>query len=227
MKPNSFEISYTLAVMSILFNTSWASEVATNQENASKAERIPLIQIEGVPLTDGIRNLARQANLNCILDPRIVGPSGMFRKEPTLTVRWENITAEEALQKVLKTHQLTLVANPATTVARIIPANVIARPVPMSQLENDKTKPVTPINIDDVPLYDAIQHLARHSGLNVTIAPEIKQAMDRRLPVSVRWENITPRQGLMALLDNYDLILIEPDSSSAARVTLKTKAGKQ
>jgi hypothetical protein len=226
MKPYTLKVSSIIIAPIAFIDTGWASEVVTNQEVNPKAVRIPLIQMEGVPLRDAIRNLARQANLNYILDPRIVGSFGIFHKEPSLTVRWENITAEDALKKVLKEHQLTMVLNPATTVARIIPKNVVAQPVPISQMGSDKAKPVSPIMMDDVPLSDAIKNLARYIGLNVILAPEITE-MNRRIAVSVRWENITPRQALAALLDNYDLILIEGGNDSSARITLKTKAGNQ
>ena len=43
----------------------------------------------------------------------------------------------------------------------------------------------------------------------------------RQAKVSCRWEKVTARQALAALLDNYDLILIEPPGTSVARIAFK------
>src|SRR5581483_2866024 len=62
---------------------------------------IPLIVMDDVPLTDAIKNLARQANINYMLDPRISfgqpGPNGQPVPQPNVSIRWENISAEQAL----------------------------------------------------------------------------------------------------------------------------------
>jgi type II secretory pathway component GspD/PulD (secretin) len=81
---------------------------------ATAAEVIPLIQIEDVPLTDAIRNLARQANLNFQFDPRITASN-----QPNVSIRFENVTAAEALQAVLDNYDLQLVKDPRTRIARI------------------------------------------------------------------------------------------------------------
>src|SRR5437016_104107 len=59
---------------------------------------IPLIVMDDVPLTDAIKNLARQAGLNYMLDPKVafgqVGADGKPVPQPTVSIRWENVTAE-------------------------------------------------------------------------------------------------------------------------------------
>lgn len=140
MNPPRLKITCALAIMTILINGAWASEVVTKQMPTTK-ERIPQVIMKDVPLRDAIKNLARQAQLNYILDPHIVAEDGIFPKEPTVSFRWQNITAEEALQKVLKDHQLKMVLNPATSIARIMPTNVVVQPVPVGQLGRDKMKP--------------------------------------------------------------------------------------
>jgi type IV pilus assembly protein PilQ len=81
---------------------------------AIASEVIPLIQIEDVPLTDAIRNLARQANLNFQFDPRVTASN-----QPNVSIRFENVTASEALQAVLDNYDLQLVRDPRTRIARI------------------------------------------------------------------------------------------------------------
>lgn len=83
---------------------------------------IPTIVMDEVPLTDAIKNLARQAGLNYILDPKVsFGPPGVDGKVavPNISIRWENVTAEQALTTLLTTYSLQLVEDPKTKIARI------------------------------------------------------------------------------------------------------------
>ena len=54
----------------------------------SPNEVVPLIVIEEVPLTDAIRNLARQSNLNFQFDPRVTQTN-----QPNVSIRFEKVTA--------------------------------------------------------------------------------------------------------------------------------------
>jgi type II secretory pathway component GspD/PulD (secretin) len=84
---------------------------------------IPLIVMEDVPLTDAIRNLARQANLNYMLDPKLgygqPTPDGKITPQPSVSIRWENITAEQALTALLNNYSLQLVEDPKSRIARV------------------------------------------------------------------------------------------------------------
>lgn len=77
-------------------------------------EVVPLIVIDEVPLTDAIRNLARQSNLNFQFDPRITSSN-----QPTVSIRFENVTAAEALTAVLENYNLQLIRDPRTRIARV------------------------------------------------------------------------------------------------------------
>ena len=87
------------------------------------APGIPLIQFSDVPITTAIENLARQAGINYLLDPKIgynqPDASGQIKAEPTLSIRWENISAEQALVAMLDNYGLQLVADKKTSIARI------------------------------------------------------------------------------------------------------------
>ena len=87
------------------------------------APGIPLIQFSDVPITTAIENLARQAGINYLLDPKIgynqPDASGQIKPEPNLSIRWENISAEQALVAVLDNYGLQLVADKKTSIARI------------------------------------------------------------------------------------------------------------
>jgi len=84
---------------------------------------IPLIVMDDVPLTDAIRNLARQAGINYMLDPKIgfgqAGPDGKAVAQPNVSIRWENITAEQALDALLNNHTLQRVDDPKSKITRV------------------------------------------------------------------------------------------------------------
>jgi type II secretory pathway component GspD/PulD (secretin) len=93
---------------------------------------IPLIQFQDVPLTTAIENLARQAGINYLLDPKIgygqPDQNGQIKVEPTLSIRWENITAEQALLALLDNYGLQLVEDKKTHIARITTKDPMAPP---------------------------------------------------------------------------------------------------
>ena len=103
-----------------------AENAVTNSPNeaataVNAAELVPLIVIDEVPLTDAIRNLARQSNLNFQFDPRItgVGADGKPTNQPNVSIRFENVSAQEALLAVLENYNLTLAQDPRSKIARI------------------------------------------------------------------------------------------------------------
>lgn len=91
-----------------------ADKPATDGTTPAGDEVVPLIVIDEVPLTDAIRNLARQSNLNFQFDPRVTSSN-----QPTVSIRFENVTAQEALSAVLENYNLQLVRDPRTRIARI------------------------------------------------------------------------------------------------------------
>ena len=92
-----------------------AGAAAANTPAATKPDEVvPLIVIDDVPLTDAIRNLARQSNLNFQFDPRVTSSN-----QPNVSIRFENVTAPEALNAVLDNYSLQLVKDPKSKIARI------------------------------------------------------------------------------------------------------------
>ena len=88
---------------------------AAAQDPAAKAdEPVPLIVIDDVPLTDAIRNLARQAGLNFQFDPRVSSSN-----QPNVSIRFENVSATEALNAVLENYSLAIVKDSKSKIARI------------------------------------------------------------------------------------------------------------
>ena len=157
---------------------------------------------------------------NYILDRRLVSSP-----QPSIAVRWTNVTARAALSSVLNDYKLTLVTNPATTVARIAPAILGVKPVPASQVGTNAGAVIPLMVMDDVPLSEAISKLATAAQLQLTLDPLWPESANKgRVAVSFRWQKITARQALVALLDNHELILIEGSAGSPARVVARTHA---
>lgn len=89
--------------------------LATGAVPPAEDEVIPLIEMENAPLTQAIRQIAGQAHLNILLDPRLSGPpfDGM-----TVSIRWQNVTAREALTALLENYGLALVELPRPSRSR-------------------------------------------------------------------------------------------------------------
>jgi hypothetical protein len=232
MKTTLLDLRHRTAVLV----TFLASAVATPQIGTSQAvggaqQVIPLIQMEQVPLVDAIRNLARQEGINYLLNPRVssssVGPGSRL-----VNLRWTNLTAHEALCRLLNEHQLAMFTNPATPIVRITFTNQPVRPVLVSLAGGDTNRVIPLITIADVPLADAIRNLARQAQVKVAFDPALPvpspgpaSTTISEYQVSVRWEKVTARQALVELLDNYDLVMVQDDpATSSARIITKDQA---
>jgi hypothetical protein len=228
-----------LCTIAFLAATVATVQVVRSQGSTHTRESIPLIQMDNVPLKDAIRNLAQQTGQNYILDPRLcspwVGPDGKPSREPSVTVRWENLSAEEALGRLLKDHGLAMVANPATSITRIAFTNQAITPLPPGAVGGSTNAVIPLVVMDDVPLELAIQNLASQAQLRLAL--DVSLPLPSPLPgsrafppptVSVRWKNVTARQALTALLDNYNLLLVEDSATGSAKIVAKaqTQAGK-
>ena len=120
-------------------STNESPSVTTTNETAGTANpqpsgppSIPLIQFQDVPITTAIENLARQAGINYLIDPKIgygqPDQNGQIKAEPTLSIRWENVTAEQALMALLDNYGLQLSADRKTQIARITAKDPTAPP---------------------------------------------------------------------------------------------------
>ena len=113
--------------------TAATNETASAAKTQSTApQSIPLIQFQDVPITTAIENLARQAGINYLIDPKIgygqPDQNGQIKAEPTLSIRWENVTAEQALMALLDNYNLQLIADRKTQIARITTKDPTAPP---------------------------------------------------------------------------------------------------
>jgi type II secretory pathway component GspD/PulD (secretin) len=222
MKTNTMPVRLPMTVAIIIAAILSIIPVARSQQDT----KIPLIVMDNVPLMDAIKNLARQAGINYIIDPRV-----LTNYSEMVSVRLENKTAEQALSMMLTNHNLTLIEIPATTIAQVTHQKQNEKPVYPKQIGKDTGTVIPLIVMDEVPLADAIQNLARQAQLDVTIDPKVSQpppnakgVMAFPPTVSVRWEHVTPKQALAAIVDNYELVMTQ--DGDKAQIAPKTAAAK-
>jgi hypothetical protein len=85
---------------------------------------IPVISLKDVPLPTIIEHLARIEGVNYVVDPEILTE---LAQAPNVTLRWEKLTASQALTALLDNYGLQLIPNPQTGVSRITKKNAGSR----------------------------------------------------------------------------------------------------
>lgn len=98
-----------------------AAEVATAPSEGDTV--LTAVSIDDQPLTDAIKILARMANINYLIDPKVAfgtpGPDGKILPQPNVSIRWEKVTPQQALEALLNNYSLQLVEDPRTHIYRI------------------------------------------------------------------------------------------------------------
>ena len=203
--------------------------VTTHGQSADDANAITPIRFENVPITTAIESLARLARINYLLDPKFSNSffkaDGTAVLEPTITTNWTGMTAKQMLAELLKENGLFLVEDPVTAIAEISRTNRITNPVDAKLLGSD-TNQVTSIVFQDASLDIALNTLIRLAHIDVTLDPKvvfdpISHMIHPQPTVSIRWENVTARQAIIALCENYDLVIVKDAATGAVQIKLK------
>jgi hypothetical protein len=217
--------AFPLRLLLLILVTTCLCLSSQARQTGAATDKIPIIKMDSVPLMDAIKNLARQAQINYIVDPRILSSSSLNRSNITMTLT--DVTAEQALDVVLKNHNLKRITNPATSITRIVTLDQAARPAPAADFPTDSGGVIPLIIMDDVPLADAISNLARQAGIKASFDPKLEDpnSTDRSLRsyISVRWEKVTAGQALASLLDNYDLEMKKDPAGGDYKITKKAQ----
>lgn len=99
-----------------------ASPEATASNSIPAVNDLVDVVVDGVPLPDAIRTLALQAGLNIQFDPKLlnaVTADGRPIPPPTVTEKWHNLTAMQALQGLLDNYAWQMTWDPRTRIGRI------------------------------------------------------------------------------------------------------------
>ena len=196
-----------------------------SQRDTSTEPNVPVIKMENVPLSTAIENLGRQAGMNFTVDPRILG-GGLTNSENAkwrspVTLRWENMTAEDALARLLKERDLFIVKHPQTGVVKITGTNSPPRVFEQELL--DSSKDVIPlIQMMDVPLDAALGNLGTQAKLKLELDPRLSDTsrpFSERVFVSVRFEGLTAGQALAAICDQHNLQIAKSEEAGVWRVS--------
>ena len=210
-----------------------ANQPAEPPPATSRSPVIPLVQMRGVPIGTAIASLAREAGINYIIDQRVV-QAWINSKEPSVTLKLENVAAKDVLQRILDVHHLALVENPVTRIARVTSNDQTVDDENtglLSSLLANKpaagTNEIVPlIQLSDVPLDTALEHLTRGSGFRFDYPVRLQNSdgtpwFNRQPSLSVRWENITCIQAVFALCENYDLTVTRDDATGTLGIEPK------
>jgi hypothetical protein len=193
---------------------------------------LPKIQMKGVPITTAIDNLARTAGIKYLIDPKFsnsfVKPDGSMVPEPTITTNWVDLTAKQALEKVLKENGLVMIEDPLTSVTRITYPNQSPTPVDASLLGTDTNDVQREIVFQSVPLDSALNELIKKAHFDVALDSNLSNAVDPvthmwvLLPtLDLHWRNITARQAIIALCKNYSLVIVKDPATGAVQIKRK------
>jgi type II secretory pathway component GspD/PulD (secretin) len=112
-------------------NVQASAKAGTNAPAAEAEIELP-ITFQDVPITTAIETLARLANVNYLMDPKIrygqPDANGKATPEPMLSIHWEKVTARQALAAVLDNYGLQMIQNPQTHIAKITIKEPNAKP---------------------------------------------------------------------------------------------------
>lgn len=212
----------------------WIATAAPGQSD----NLIPQIKFTDVPITTAVVNLAHLtgSNLNIIVEPGLFTDSansnGKSIPEPKVTLKWTNITARDALVRVLQENNLVMVQDKFSTVSFITTTNFVLKGMDASlfvstnEASGMTNAPIPIIHFSDVPLYEAIKSLISQGGLNAMVDPKASADADPArhsvnvmglfsvsrgyLPtVSLRWTNLTAKQAIVALCQAYNLVIVK------------------
>ncbi len=196
----------TIAALLGITTAGWSQEIVAS------------IDLKDVPLEASIETLARQMNINFMLDPKLSEPTrdadGKILPQPKVTYRWENKSADEALAQLIKEHGVKMVKSSASSVTRFMFTNQPAIKVDGNLVGND-TNAIPLMQMDSAPIAEALTTLAKRANINITPDQKLSRS---QLEVSFRWKNITAKQALIALCENFELVLIKDSSTGAIQI---------
>jgi type II secretory pathway component GspD/PulD (secretin) len=224
-----------------LNSSSVTNSAATNQDNM-------WIIFKDVPITSAIYNLARAAGINYILDPKLFrtnDPIVTFRLKNTSPretlnrmLYLRNLTLNE--NTVTHVARITRIGQPTN----VVDASLLNMDTTNSTISTNGVLPT--IEFRDVPLDYALDSLIRESGIKIKLDSRLRitvagQSVEHNgvtvldpnaeriaystnkwfnpMPtLSFHWENITAKQALIAICQNFDLTLDKNDTNDVIQI---------
>jgi type II secretory pathway component GspD/PulD (secretin) len=206
-----------------------------------------------LPLKTAIETLANQANLKFRYAPELMpdGKPAAVLNAPVGTARFEQMTAFEALQRLLRKNDLTLGRYAAagnqdviigTKESKLTPIGAAAPAggdLAANPAENDFE--VFASGNEEIPLQTAILMLARFAKIPVVLDPRLKNGGERFIGTNVvtlppitnitvnlsSMGDLSAKQRLHAILKVHDLDMVPDPASQVYTITYKEPGAKE
>lgn len=180
--------------------------ICAGAELRASTNKIPVINIKKVPLLPVVENLAQQADLNFMIDPHWLdgfhATNSNWYDGPFVTFTWTNISAGDALARLLKEHGLFVTTNSQTGVTRITSTNAASRVFDQGFIGSTTNEAIPLIQFMNTSLEVSLNNLAKQGRFEVEI---VSANFSSSETIAVRWVNLTARQAIAAVCENYDL----------------------
>ena len=205
----------------------------------------PVIAFDDLELTNTLVQLAKLVELDIQFDPALSNlktPGGPRVCDIKVTEKWREITPLQAMQALLDNFGLQPAPIPGSSALRIIARdpNLPGTSVTTVNLTDNEQRwgaattnmdegyaVAGSVSFDNLELPNAIRQLAMLANLNIQFDPALldKKAADGT-PVSPphvtkKWMNVSARQALQALLDQYGWRMTLTEGDPILRVTTK------
>lgn len=192
------------------------------------------ISLEQLPLDVAMLALGRMAGINMLLAPEITTEpgrtSGPASVEVTLTLA--NVTARQALLGLMANYGFILVWDEETRVGRVLTGQRLESDAAAPAISLEGLPPSAPLDpsppsflFEDLLLPNAILMLAERAGWKGQVdgdaIPGARAPDGKPVPwprVEARFEGVTARQALLALLRNYHLAPVWDSQAQSLRV---------
>jgi Flp pilus assembly secretin CpaC len=216
---------------------------------ASAAEVVPLISFDAeFPVLDAVTNLAQQAGITYRIAPELVtnGVPAALLTQPVGMIRYENVTARQALQRLLTQKGLVLGTRAGATAPLLGTLDSGLTPVEpeggdLARMAPDDQSKIEGFFEQEVPLLSAIHMLAKLAKINVMVDPRLKTGGVRQVGTNIvelpavatntvslsTYGDVQPKQMLDAVLNNYGLTMITDPKTGFSQVTFRDPTAQE
>lgn len=189
--------------------------LAAAMAGLAEDHNVPILAFDGVPLRATVNVLAKQAGVVVTFDPSLTTAS-----DPPVTLRWQQVTALQALRALAENYNWQLRPGASSNSFRIV-ARAAGKSIPQPNVVDlsrkepgDETAPA--IDLEKVPVFEGLKALASQIRMNLMLAPDLAN-LGTRL-VTRRWTNATPRQAMKDIIDSNHLQLTRVANAPVYRI---------
>lgn len=195
-----------------LYSASNAIPINPLEANAEVVR--PSIEMKNVPLSAGITQLAKQAGVNLAIDEQVSNwwaekdIHGRILHQSLLNFSWTNLTAKDALFRLLQEYHLNLEVKPGAQIAQVTFMKDEFNGFAESESFGG-TNLIPLFDFQDVPITVVLENLAMSARINYIIDPYLGYDDYGTEPaVSVRRKNITAENMFLDVCSKYHLSVI-------------------